>query len=80
MKYPGARLFGSNIIIFGGLSLSECLERCRNYPSGVCRNIEYGKTPTVSFCHLQHDTALDVPGAWDVGLPQPLHFYQKDCA
>ena len=77
MKYPRARLYGSNIIVLPDISLSECLERCRNYPSGVCRNVEYSTTPTVE-CHLQHDTALDVPGAWEVGVPVDL--YQKDCA
>ena len=76
MKYPGAKIHRSNIRSFRRLSLSECLERCRNFPSGVCRNIEYIKTLTE--CHLQHDTALDVPGAWEVGVPVDL--YQKDCA
>ena len=77
MKYPRARIFSHNIIIFHDLSLSECLERCRNYPSGVCRNIEYTKTPNV-LCQLQHVTALDVPDAWQVGVY--LDLYQKDCA
>ena len=77
MKYPGAKIHRSNIRSFRRLSLSECLERCRNYRSGVCRNVEYSTTPTVE-CHLQHDTALDVPGAWEVGVPVDL--YQKDCA
>jgi len=53
------------------------LERCRNYRSGVCRNVEYSNK-TRTECHLQHNTALDVPGAWDVGVFQDL--YQKDCA
>ena len=72
MKYPRAKIHGSNIRIFRDLSLSECLERCRNYRSGVCRNVEYSNK-TRTECHLQHDTALDVPGAWDVGLPVALY-------
>ena len=76
-KYPGGGIAYHNIEKAFGISLNDCLVWCRDYPSGVCRNIEYGGSPTA--CGLHYDTALAEPADWESGLPD-WDFYQKDCA